>query len=102
MSGNAEIPPQVQNLFAQLQQLKAQMDALGRQKMQVEAMLRDAEDGREEGDLRPATEDPGTPRGARPEAIPAVTAAVARGLRRRYAAADELGIIRSPPKRGIT
>jgi prefoldin beta subunit len=48
MSGNAEIPPQVQNLFAQLQQLKAQMEALGRQKMQVEAMLRDAENALEE------------------------------------------------------
>jgi prefoldin beta subunit len=48
MSGSAEIPPQVQNLFAQLQQLKAQMEALGRQKMQVEAMLRDAENALEE------------------------------------------------------
>jgi len=48
MSGNPEIPPQVQNLFAQLQQLKAQMEALGRQKMQVEAMLRDAENALEE------------------------------------------------------
>ncbi|HUV02215.1 MAG TPA: prefoldin subunit beta [Desulfobacteria bacterium] len=48
MSGRAEIPPQVQNLFAQLQQLKAQMEALGRQKMQVEAMLRDAENALEE------------------------------------------------------
>ncbi len=43
MSGSAEIPPHVQNLLAQLQQLKAQMEALGRQKMQVEALLRDAE-----------------------------------------------------------
>jgi len=43
MSGSAEIPPQMQNLLAQLQQLKAQMEALGRQKMQVEALLRDAE-----------------------------------------------------------
>ncbi len=48
MSGSAEIPPQVQNLFAQLQQLKAQMEALGRQKMQVEALLRDAENALEE------------------------------------------------------
>lgn len=43
MSGSAGIPPQMQNLLAQLQQLKAQMEALGRQKMQVEALLRDAE-----------------------------------------------------------
>ncbi|MHC1610655.1 MAG: prefoldin subunit beta [Candidatus Methanospirareceae archaeon] len=43
MSGSAEIPPQVQNLLAQLQQLKAQLEALGQQKMQVEALLRDAE-----------------------------------------------------------
>lgn len=48
MSGSAEIPPQVQNLLAQLQQLKAQMEALGRQKMQVEALLRDAENALEE------------------------------------------------------
>jgi prefoldin beta subunit len=48
MSG--EIPPQVQNLLAQLQQLKVQMEALGRQKMQVEAMLHDAENALEELD----------------------------------------------------
>lgn len=48
MSGSGEIPPQVQNLFAQLQQLKAQIEALGRQKMQVEALLRDAENALEE------------------------------------------------------
>jgi prefoldin beta subunit len=48
MSGSAEIPPQVQNLLAQFQQLKAQMEALGRQKMQVEALLRDAENALEE------------------------------------------------------
>jgi prefoldin beta subunit len=48
MSGNVEIPPQVQNLLAQLQQLKVQMEALGRQKLQVEAMLRDAENALEE------------------------------------------------------
>ncbi len=48
MSGSAEIPPQVQNLLAQLQQLKIQMEALGRQKLQVEAMLRDAENALEE------------------------------------------------------
>lgn len=46
MSG--EIPPQVQNLLAQLQQLKVQIEALGRQKVQVEAMLRDAENALEE------------------------------------------------------
>ncbi len=43
MSGSGEIPPQVQNQLAQLQQLKAQIEAVARQKMQVEAMLRDAE-----------------------------------------------------------
>lgn len=48
MSGSTEIPPQVQNLLAQLQQLKAQMEALGRLKMQVEALLRDAENALEE------------------------------------------------------
>ena len=48
MSG--EIPPQVQNMLAQLQQLKVQMEALGRQKMQVEAMLHDAENALEELD----------------------------------------------------
>jgi len=48
MSGSAEIPPQVQNLLAQLQQLKGQLEALGRQKMQVEAMLKDAENALEE------------------------------------------------------
>ncbi|RZN43531.1 MAG: prefoldin subunit beta [Methanophagales archaeon ANME-1-THS] len=48
MSGSGEIPPQVQNLFAQLQQLKVQIEALGRQKMQVEALLRDAEHALEE------------------------------------------------------
>ena len=47
---SAEIPPQVQNLLAQLQQLRAQLEALGRQKMQVEAMLRDAENALEELD----------------------------------------------------
>jgi prefoldin beta subunit len=50
MSGNTEIPPQVQNLVAQLQQLRVQLEALGRQKMQVEAMLRDAENALEELD----------------------------------------------------
>ncbi len=48
MSGSGEIPPQVQNQLAQLQQLKAQIEAVGRQKMQVEALLRDAENALEE------------------------------------------------------
>ncbi|RJS75237.1 prefoldin subunit beta [Methanophagales archaeon] len=43
MSGSSEIPPQVQNQLAQLQQLKVQIEAVGRQKMQVEALLRDSE-----------------------------------------------------------
>ncbi|MGB7533781.1 MAG: prefoldin subunit beta [Halobacteriota archaeon] len=48
MSGSSEIPPQVQNLFAQLQQLKVQIEAVGRQKMHVEALLKDAENALEE------------------------------------------------------
>ena len=48
MSGSVEIPPQVQNLLAQLQQLRAQLENLGRQKIQVEALLRDAETALEE------------------------------------------------------
>lgn len=48
MSGSGEIPPQVQNQLAQLQQLKVQIEAGGRQKMQVEALLRDAENALEE------------------------------------------------------
>jgi prefoldin beta subunit len=48
MSGSEEIPPQVQNQLAQLQQLKVQIEAGGRQKMQVEALLRDAESALEE------------------------------------------------------
>ncbi len=55
MSGSTEIPPHVQNLLAQLQQLRAQLEALARQKMQVEAMLRDAENALEE--LDKVTED---------------------------------------------
>ncbi|PXF53296.1 MAG: prefoldin subunit beta [Candidatus Methanophagaceae archaeon] len=43
MSGSGEIPPIVQNQLAQLQQLKLQLEAVSRQKMQVEALLRDAE-----------------------------------------------------------
>ncbi|MCK4398591.1 MAG: prefoldin subunit beta [Methanophagales archaeon] len=48
MSGSSEIPPQVQNLFAQLQQLKVQIEAVGRQKMHVEALLKDAGNALEE------------------------------------------------------
>jgi len=48
MSGSSEIPPQVQNLFAQLQQLKVQIEAVGGQKMQVGALLKDAENALEE------------------------------------------------------
>ncbi len=48
MSGSGEIPPQVQNQLAQLQQLKVQIEAVGRQKMQVEATLRDTENALEE------------------------------------------------------
>lgn len=48
MSGSGEIPPQVQNQLAQLQQLKAQIEAVRGQKMQVEALLRDAENALEE------------------------------------------------------
>lgn len=48
MSGSAEIPPQVQNLFVQLQQLKAQLEASMRQKVQVEGIVRDIENALEE------------------------------------------------------
>ncbi|MCK4476034.1 MAG: prefoldin subunit beta [Methanophagales archaeon] len=48
MSGSSEIPPQVQNQLAQLQQLKVQIEAVGNQKMQVEALLRDSENALEE------------------------------------------------------
>lgn len=48
MSGSGEIPPQVQNQLAQLQQLKVQIEAVGRQKMQVEALSRDSENALEE------------------------------------------------------
>ncbi len=48
MSGSGEIPPQVQNQLAQLQQLKVQIESVGRQKMQVEALLRDSENALEE------------------------------------------------------
>lgn len=48
MSGSGEIPPQVQNQLAQLQQLKVQIEAVGRQKMQVEALLKDSENALEE------------------------------------------------------
>jgi len=43
-----EIPPQVQNQIAQLQQLQIQLQATIRQKMQIEAMLRDTESALEE------------------------------------------------------
>lgn len=45
---SSEIPPQVQNQIAQLQQLQAQLQATGRQRMQLEAMLRDSENALEE------------------------------------------------------
>ncbi|RCV62805.1 prefoldin beta subunit [Methanophagales archaeon] len=48
MSGSGEMPPQLQNQLAQLQQLKVQIEAAGRQKMQVEAMLQDSENALEE------------------------------------------------------
>ncbi len=56
MSGNREIPPQVQNQLAQLQQLKTQIEAVGRQKMQVEGLLRDAENAL--GELEKLDENP--------------------------------------------
>ncbi|KAF5434922.1 prefoldin beta subunit [Candidatus Methanophagaceae archaeon] len=43
MSGSGEIPPMLQSQLAQLQQLKAQLEAVARQKMQVEALLKDSE-----------------------------------------------------------
>ncbi|WP_456469355.1 prefoldin subunit beta [Archaeoglobus sp.] len=43
-----ELPPQVQNLVAQLQQLQQQLQAVITQRAQVEALLRDAEQALEE------------------------------------------------------
>ncbi|KAF5428939.1 prefoldin beta subunit [Candidatus Methanophagaceae archaeon] len=43
MSGSGEIPPMLQSQLAQLQQLKAQLEAVARQKMKVEALLKDSE-----------------------------------------------------------
>jgi len=48
MNGSGQIPPQLQNQLAQLQQLKAQIDAVRSQKMQVEALLKDAENALQE------------------------------------------------------
>ncbi len=43
-----ELPPQVQNLVAQLQQLQQQLQAVITQRAQVEALLRDTEQALEE------------------------------------------------------
>ena len=43
-----EIPPQLRNQLAQWQQLKRQIEAVSRQRLQVEAMLRDTESALEE------------------------------------------------------
>jgi len=43
-----ELPPQVQNMVAQLQQLQQQLQAVVTQRAQVEALLRDAEQALEE------------------------------------------------------
>ena len=43
-----EIPPQLRNQLAQLQQLRMQREAVSRQRLQVEAMLRDTESALEE------------------------------------------------------
>ena len=52
-----ELPPQVQNLVAQLQQLQQQLQAVITQRAQVEALLRDAEQAPEELQKR-EDEDP--------------------------------------------
>jgi len=44
----SELPPQVQNLVAQLQQLQQQLQAVITQRAQVEAMLKDTEQALEE------------------------------------------------------
>lgn len=44
----SELPPQVQNLVAQLQQLQQQLQAIISQRAQVEALLRDTEQALEE------------------------------------------------------
>jgi prefoldin beta subunit len=56
MSGSGEVPPQLQSQLAQLQQLKIQIEAVGRQKMQIEALLKDSENALEE--LEKLDEDP--------------------------------------------
>ncbi|MCW3136693.1 MAG: prefoldin subunit beta [Canidatus Methanoxibalbensis ujae] len=43
-----EIPPQLRNQLAQLQQLRMQLETVSRQKLQVEAVLRDTESALEE------------------------------------------------------
>lgn len=43
-----ELPPQVQNMVAQLQQLQQQLQAVVTQRVQIEALLRDAEQALEE------------------------------------------------------
>ena len=43
-----ELPPQVQNLIAQLQQIQQQLQAVVAQKMQVEAMLKETEEALQE------------------------------------------------------
>jgi prefoldin beta subunit len=43
-----EIPPQVQNMVAQLQQLQQQLQAVVTQRAQVEALLKDTENALEE------------------------------------------------------
>ncbi len=44
----SELPPQVQNMVAQLQQLQQQLQAVITQRAQVEALLRDTEDALKE------------------------------------------------------
>ncbi len=43
-----EIPPQIQNQIAQLQQLQLQMQSIGRQKMQLEVMIRETDNALQE------------------------------------------------------
>jgi len=44
----SELPPQIQNMVAQLQQLQQQLQAVVSQKAQLESMLRETEDAIEE------------------------------------------------------
>ena len=51
----SELPPQVQNMVAQMQQIQQQLQAIAAQKVQVEALLKETEASLEE--VQKASED---------------------------------------------